>query len=584
MPLTPSRFARVPTVADDLPVRSPDDMGPTLLNLLKKSSASDVMDVADVLHAAGRLDPLAVNRDGDHFLAAWMKQAKPSYGENPDFPDQAALQRFDRWSDGQVWTQANRQGRTPLDLWINAFHTDGRVDAYHASKDEDLAFVLSKMPVERLRQWTLSSALSPSDASKSTWQGTGLVPYLVVRSAVKALDVLFRQGFTLLDNINGNEARPVAMLIRHPALWQTFLAQGGDPTRTVQHQDNTMALWERLRDEVDSSYSADSTQRALMADLKTQVQDWVGRNAGSALAEREMRDYWKGFGAAHREVAKHMKSRADWPTLQDEQGRSAMMRLVQRDPNAVKAFLDVQKSRTGAALRDHEGHTLWSFMLAHGASDAASLSAQKWLAANVPPEPDHAGQGLVWQTLLLEWNGKSPALSTSPGQVLPVKWAPAVWEKTAQHQTFWWGDEACQQALASWITDTLSLGQRHATKSSSASTNRLAQALAGIVDNTELQGLHPHLLGALVACELFEFGMEPDKIQRLNRLVDAGALLRIPEARREHLVDRHQRSLAGEVQLNPAVQGILGRLEGNELRAMPLGAEAPAPTRTRGRL
>lgn len=583
-PLLRSRFAR-PSGVDDLPARAPDDMGLTLLRLLETGKASDVLDVADVLHASGRLDPLAVDKDGNHFLGAWIRQAAPRYNHAPELPGLRAFQLFDRWSNGRVWNQINRNGQTVLDLWMKAFHDDGSVPLYSEQRDAELAFLLGKTPVETLKNWDAAKTLGPSAAAKIAWQGPSLVAYLTVRGAEQALNVLFDAGFTLRETIQGDPQRPVALYIRHPGLWQTFLKQGGDPTCPVVHRGTTMALWEHVRDEA-ASYCGDSRQRELQDRLKEQVQTWAEKNASQALNDRELRDYWARFGYASRDRAKHMKTRANWPVLQDEQGRSAMMLLAKNEPNGVKAFIDVQKSRTGAALEDHQGRTLWSYMLQHGESEASSLASQKWLANNVPAKPDHAGHGVVWQALQHEWDGRVDTLATSPGKVLPTRWASVVWEKTAHLQDFWWGNDACQQALATWITDTMHLGQRHATSSSmSASTNRLPKALAGIIENTDLQGVHPQLLGALVACELFEFGLDADKLARLNRLLDAGAVLRIAEARRPFLTDRHQRSSpGGEAIVAPELQAILGRLEANELRAMPLEGATSTPSRARSRL
>lgn len=584
-PLHSSRFARSAAVDDGLPARAPDDMGPTLLRLLETGKASDVLDVAEVLHASGRLDPLVVDKDGNHFLGAWVKQAQPRYNHAPEFPGLRAFQLFDHWSNGRVWRQVNRNGQTVLDLWIKAFHDDGSVPLYSEQRDAELAFLLSKAPVETLKNWTVAKTLGPSIAAKTAWQGTTLVAYLTVRGAEKALNVLFDAGFTLRETIHGDPQRPVAMYIRHPGLWQTFLKQGGDPTCPVAHQGTTMALWERLRDEA-ASYCGDSHQRELQDQLKAQVQTWVEQNASQALNDRELRDYWARFGYAARDRAKHMKTRANWPLLQDEQGRSAMMLLAKAEPNSVRAFVDVQKSRAGATLEDHQGRTLWSYMLQHGESEASSLASQKWLASNVPAKPDHAGHGVVWQALQHEWDGRAATLVTTPGKVLPTRWAPAVWEKTAHLKNFWWGDGACQQALATWITDTMYLGQRHATSSStSASTNRLPKAMAGIIENTDLHGVHPQLLGALVANELFEFGLDSGKLARIHRLLDAGAVVRIAEDRRSFLTDRHHRSSpGGDTVVAPELQAILSRLEANELRTLHLDEDGLSPARARSRL
>lgn len=246
-------------------------------------------------------------------------------------------------------------------------------------------------------------------------------------SAYKVVQSILEKSEVEWNTIEGNK---VVRIIKTPAIWEMFLAQGGNPLRMVNIEENKQeALWLIMLRKANNGYQKEEK-------LSNLVTQWMEENCVKDIEQSRLKQYWKSL-ECYRPV-ENLKKNKDWPNIIDEKGRTPMMVIVQRDMQSIKAFMDIQKAKKGLQKYDNKGRSLWYYVFQNGAS---LYTYSKWLKRNVPMQMDNVGNGLLGQLSLSEDN---PTRRRDWFNSIDSVIRAGSWEKNPE---WYWGDNGSQKKM-----------------------------------------------------------------------------------------------------------------------------------------
>jgi len=413
---------------------------------------------------------VALSLDGLKELARWAKEdGLDVWGEKIKSPD---LGRHSRRHDG------------PAGLFrsVMAAFDGGSELLSKGETAKKIAWVIENAPLAQVKAW--------SPRFNHT-ENAGILEWAVGESLPDepALALLDR-GFSL----NGAKRVTGGLLakgLQSPALWGRFLAEGGDPRQKVESRrdgEGLIPLWKHL--------SERNSQSGPAQEVSALAKAWAEANVRDELLQDIDKKYWAGFSTQHNEIGKYMKADKNWPNKRDPQGRTPMMHLVLKNVNEAKTFIDIKKAEEGILAKDHEGRTLWAYMLAQG--KAMNGDVARWLAKTIPAEVDAKGRGLFAQAMSAERQNSSQSTMSLKGGIVDAVKDPLVWwGATAERQ-----DEMADH----FLKDAYWGGKKEHNPA------RLITLAWGATRAAGVEGLSPKLLGALALIQL----LSPDQMSVLE--------------------------------------------------------------------
>jgi hypothetical protein len=377
-----------------------------------------------------------------------------------------------------------------------------------------------------------------------------------------------RQGKTMAT-ARLPDGRPAVLAARCPEAFEAFLAAGGDPRQKVGEKKEP--LWEALREQA-RRMSGSST-------LAQAVDAWAKTHESDKESAREIHQYFDQLSKYGGE--EKLKTRKDWTTLRDENGRTTLMAVCLGRATAIKSFWSVKKANATAGLFDHEGRGLWHAVLTHGKDAPTSTAA--YLAEHAPVQPDAQGRGLLPSLWAMrnpqghmssehEWLFNTPELGRA------CTFAPLAGS--------WLGCENPSEAqdFAHWLANERYLGS--STSFSKYSNSRSVEILAFLamsLDDASFAQIPKAISGAMaynLALDRFNHFRIEQIDEKIAAILSHGGHVELTAERQETLIQRARPESARLIQAAFGAAKERKELEGS------LGdADAPIqPSARRGRI
>ena len=534
-----------------------DTVEESLLQVVRGGlEASSMMPLIRALHSAGKLDLLAPRGEGHKsFLFGWISSAK--YGTLPSVENLLEL----GVADARLWGFRGENGDSLIStIWQRAMEETS--DAVE-SLDRLLSCAIGMVPLEE--------AIKSSSRKSSPGKGSGEERVLTLARCLDAglyesALVLARDKGCRLDGVR-EDGSYVASKIGTVDLWDCFLLQKGDP---FARSKDGVVVWERVFNSWKSSYEKKHK------DLAGVVLAWVDRHDKSKVQDFELQEYWKSIRRHGGERC--LKSRHDWPVLQDEMGRTPMMVLLAASGKNFKSFCNVEKVKKGIHLLDSKGAGIWVYALSKG-EDLPDGAVRWMIRSGVKMVKDRQGWGVLRQILMGDEPKNGVFVEHDENRLAEYI--------ASDHESFW-GDLAGQEVLAQWMLKDWAWRMHY------RSGDFIAK-MTSCIPPDELEKMHPELLGCVAVMAILKDSSTHvsgggESSVGLNvvaqRLVDAGACLE--KEQQESIVERLMKPRGSATVFTPPrreVENMLAPLarefEKNEIAMESMPQSATATIRKR---
>ena len=256
-----------------------------------------------------------------------------------------------------------------------------------------------KSELERYR----SRNSEPSDDASTVFRA------VVQADQTAVAKVLLDRGWSW----NPPRGTPVGTRLQSPAMWELFLATGGNPMELVAVESDKpkprVPLWESLL--------ASPSGRASSSGLPERLRQWGAAHDRQRLDKKDLNDYWKSLGRTRTQadVLQAVRARKDWADLRNENGQSPIHVALYSHVGIVEALGRTAKGKPLLAETDRFGWNLWHHLLAIGKT--VGSGAWEMARAHAPCRPNPS-KGLLVTLYLAEPSAK-PSRPLSFHESLP---------------------------------------------------------------------------------------------------------------------------------------------------------------------